>query len=112
MHRNTFINAPRQISSTLQSLKRHDVFFAGQLSGVEGYVECIATGLVAGINASYLALGKPLLTFPRASAIGSLIHYLVNAPPENFQPENINFGFPQQETPIHKPSPILNTKTT
>ncbi|MCH2694584.1 MAG: methylenetetrahydrofolate--tRNA-(uracil(54)-C(5))-methyltransferase (FADH(2)-oxidizing) TrmFO [Acidobacteriia bacterium] len=92
VHRNTFINAPRQISSTLQSLKRHDVFFAGQLSGVEGYVECIATGLVAGINASYLALGKPLLTFPRASAIGSLIHYLVNAPPENFQPENINFG--------------------
>ena len=92
VHRNTFINAPRQISSTLQSLKRHDVFFAGQLSGVEGYVECIATGLVAGINASYLALGKPLLTFPRASAIGSLIHYLVHAPPENFQPENINFG--------------------
>ena len=92
VHRNTFINAPRQISSTLQSLKRHDVFFAGQLSGVEGYVECIATGLVAGINASYLALGKPLLTFPRASAIGSLIHYLVNAPPKNFQPENINFG--------------------
>ena len=92
VHRNTFINAPRQISSTLQSLKMHDVFFAGQHSGVEGYVECIATGLVAGINASYLALGKPLLTFPRASAIGSLIHYLVNAPPENFQPENINFG--------------------
>ena len=95
VHRNTFINAPRQISSTLQSLKRHDVFFAGQLSGVEGYVECIATGLVAGINASYLALGKPLLTFPRSSAIGSLIHYLVNAPPENFQPENINFGILQ-----------------
>ena len=92
VHRNTFINAPRQISSTLQSLKRHDGFFAGQLSGVEGYVDCIATGLVAGINASYLPLGKPLLTFPRASAIGSLIHYLVNAPPENFQPENINFG--------------------
>ena len=92
VHRNTFINAPRQLLSTLQSLKRNDIFFAGQLSGVEGYVECIATGLVAGINASYLALGKPLLTFPRASAIGSLIHYLVHAPPENFQPENINFG--------------------
>ena len=92
VHRNTFINAPRQLISTLQSLKRNDIFFAGQLSGVEGYVECIATGLVAGINASYLALGKPLLTFPRASAIGSLIHYLVHAPPENFQPENINFG--------------------
>ena len=92
VHRNTFINAPRQLISTLQSLKRNDIFFAGQLSGVEGYVECIATGLVAGINASHLALGKPLLTFPRASAIGSLIHYLVNAPPETFQPENINFG--------------------
>ena len=92
VHRNTFINAPRQLLSTLQSLKRNDIFFAGQISGVEGYVECIATGLVAGINASYLALGKPLLTFPRASAIGSLIHYLVHAPPENFQPENINFG--------------------
>ena len=92
VHRNTFINAPRQISSTLQSIKRNDIFFAGQISGVEGYVECIATGLVAGINASHLALGKPLITFPRASAIGSLIYYLVHAQANNFQPENINFG--------------------
>jgi methylenetetrahydrofolate--tRNA-(uracil-5-)-methyltransferase len=66
--------------------------FAGQISGVEGYVECIATGLVAGLNAVCLASGNSLLVPPRTTAIGSLIHYLVSADPENFQPENINFG--------------------
>ncbi len=92
VHRNTFINAPLQLKATLQSSKRPDLFFAGQISGVEGYVECIATGLVAGVNVARFTAGLPLLSWPRASAIGSLLHYLVSADPSNFQPENINFG--------------------
>ena len=92
IHRNTFINAPLQLKDTLQSCKRPDLFFAGQISGVEGYVECVATGLVAGVNAARFAAGQPLLSWPRASGIGSLLHYLVSADPRNFQPENINFG--------------------
>ena len=92
VHRNTFINAPLQLKDTLQSSRRSDLFFAGQISGVEGYVECIATGLVAGVNAARFAAGRPPLSWPRSSAIGSLLNYLVSADPNNFQPENINFG--------------------
>jgi methylenetetrahydrofolate--tRNA-(uracil-5-)-methyltransferase len=92
IHRNTFINSPRLLEPTLQSRRDRNVFFAGQISGVEGYVECIATGLVAGLNAARLVAGEDLLIPPRATAIGSLIHYLVSADPASFQPENINFG--------------------
>ncbi len=92
IHRNTFINSPRLLLATLQTRKDASVFFAGQISGVEGYVECVATGLIAGINAVRLAAGKPLVVPPRETAMGSLLHYLVSADPENFQPENINFG--------------------
>ena len=92
IHRNTFINAPKLLNPTLQARKDPRVFFAGQISGVEGYVECIATGLIAGVNASLLAAGEPLRVPPRPTAIGSLINYLVSADPQNFQPENINFG--------------------
>jgi methylenetetrahydrofolate--tRNA-(uracil-5-)-methyltransferase len=92
IHRNTFINSPRLLKPTLQARRNPNVLFAGQISGVEGYVECIATGLVAGLNAVRLASGNSLLVPPRTTAIGSLIHYLVSADPENFQPENINFG--------------------
>ena len=92
IHRNTFINAPKLIRPTLQSRKDPNVFFTGQISGVEGYVECIATGLIAGINATLLAIGEPLLVPPRSTAIGSLINYLISADPGDFQPENINFG--------------------
>jgi methylenetetrahydrofolate--tRNA-(uracil-5-)-methyltransferase len=92
VHRNTFINSPRLLKPTLQALRNANVFFAGQISGVEGYVECIATGLLAGLNAVRLARSDSLLVPPRTTAIGSLIHYLVSADPENFQPENINFG--------------------
>jgi methylenetetrahydrofolate--tRNA-(uracil-5-)-methyltransferase len=102
IHRNTFINSPRLLKPTLQAKEDPKIFFAGQISGVEGYVECIATGLIAGINATRLASGQPLLAAPRASAIGSLIHYLVSADPECFQPENINFGImPAAEIPPH-----------
>ncbi len=92
IHRNTFINSPRLLLPTLQTKKDPKVFFAGQISGVEGYVECIATGLLAGINAVRWAWEQPLVIPPRASAVGSLIHYLVSANVVNFQPENINFG--------------------
>jgi len=92
IHRNTFINSPRLLQSTLQARQNGNVFFAGQISGVEGYVECVATGLLAGLNAVKLTSGEALLVPPRTTAIGSLIHYLVSADSKDFQPENINFG--------------------
>jgi methylenetetrahydrofolate--tRNA-(uracil-5-)-methyltransferase len=92
IHRNTFINSPRLLESTLQTRNNPRLFFAGQISGVEGYVECIATGLIAGINASRWAEGLMPMTVPKSTATGSLLNYLVNASPEDFQPENINFG--------------------
>jgi methylenetetrahydrofolate--tRNA-(uracil-5-)-methyltransferase len=92
MHRNTFINAPLLIDNTLQTKANPLLFFAGQLAGVEGYVECISTGLVAGINAARLARQLPPLVVPSITAMGALIQYLVAANPKNFQPENINFG--------------------
>src|SRR5690349_18716414 len=92
IHRNTFINSPRLLEPTLQSRQNENVFFAGQISGVEGYVECVATGLLAGLNAVRLTTGEGLVVPPRDTAIGSLIHYLVSADSKDFQPENINFG--------------------
>ena len=92
IHRNTFINSPRLLEPTLQARQNGNVFFAGQISGVEGYVECVATGLLAGLNAVRLAAGEALVVPPRATAVGSLVHYLVSADPNGFQPENINFG--------------------
>ena len=92
IHRNTFINSPRLLQPTLQARQNENVFFAGQISGVEGYVECIATGLLAGLNAVRLTAGEALVVPPRTTAIGSLIHYLVSADSKDFQPENINFG--------------------
>ncbi len=99
IHRNTFINSPKILSESLQAKKDPRIFFAGQISGVEGYVECIATGLIAGINASRLTSGQPLRVPPRGTAIGSLIHYLVSADPDGFQPENINFGIMPSPVP-------------
>ena len=92
MHRNTFINAPRVILPTYQTKKRKDLFFAGQVSGVEGYVESIASGLNAGINMANLINDKPLLVFPPETIIGSLAHYITNANENDFQPMNANFG--------------------
>src|SRR5262245_19208053 len=92
IHRNTFINSPRLLRPTMQARQNENVFFAGQIAGVEGYVECVATGLLAGLNATRLAGAEGLLVPPRVTAIGSLIHYLVSADAKGFQPENINFG--------------------
>jgi methylenetetrahydrofolate--tRNA-(uracil-5-)-methyltransferase len=96
MHRNTFINAPSAINASYQSKKRPDLFFAGQISGVEGYVESIASGLVAGFNMFRLLNDLPLLEFPIETAIGAQAHYIANALVSEFQPMNVNFGiFPE-----------------
>jgi len=91
MHRNTYINAPALLTPTLQLRKRPEVLFAGQISGVEGYVEAIATGLMAGIHAAGLACGEPPCAFPRETALGSLCHYISGADPADYQPANITF---------------------
>jgi methylenetetrahydrofolate--tRNA-(uracil-5-)-methyltransferase len=91
IHRNTYINAPTLLLPTLQMKAHSNVFFAGQICGVEGYVESIATGLLAGMHAAALAQGSTLDVAPRASAFGSLTHYVTHADPRNFQPANITF---------------------
>jgi methylenetetrahydrofolate--tRNA-(uracil-5-)-methyltransferase len=92
MHRNTFINSPKVLKPTYQFRGRDDLFFAGQMTGVEGYVESAASGLIAGINAARLAMGQEPVVFPHETAIGSLAHYITTADPDNFQPMNANFG--------------------
>ena len=91
IHRNTYINAPALLDATLGLRTNPRVFFAGQISGVEGYVESIATGLVAGRHAAELAAGAPTRAFPRETAIGSLCAYVSGADPRNYQPANITF---------------------
>jgi methylenetetrahydrofolate--tRNA-(uracil-5-)-methyltransferase len=91
IHRNTYINAPALLTSTLQLRTHQRIFFAGQISGVEGYVESIATGLVAGRHAAELASGGDTRAFPRETAIGSLCAYVSGADARNYQPANITF---------------------
>lgn len=91
MHRNTFINSPKLLNSDLQMINRPGLFFAGQITGVEGYVESAATGIVAGINMNKLSKGQSGVSFPRETAIGSLCSYIAS-PNANFQPMNVNFG--------------------
>ena len=91
IHRNTYINGPALLRDTLQMKAHPRVLFAGQICGVEGYVESIATGLMAGVHAAALATGADPVAPPRASAFGSLMHYVTQANPQNFQPANITF---------------------
>jgi len=91
IHRNTYINAPALVSATLQLRAVSTVFFAGQISGVEGYVEAIATGLMAGVHAAALAAGAEPRALPRSTALGSLCHYIAGADPAHYQPANITF---------------------
>jgi methylenetetrahydrofolate--tRNA-(uracil-5-)-methyltransferase len=91
IHRNTYINAPALLTATLQLRTRPDIFFAGQISGVEGYVESIATGLMAGMHAAALVAGETPRPLPRATALGSLCHYVSAADPKDYQPANITF---------------------
>ena len=92
MHRNSFMNSPELLRPTYQSKKRDDLFFAGQMTGVEGYVESAGSGLVAGINAARLAKGEELIEFPHETAIGSMAYYITHAEGKHFQPMNANFG--------------------
>jgi len=97
MHRNTYINSPTLLEPSFQSKKQSTLFFAGQITGVEGYVESAASGLMAGINAARLLKKTETLAFPRDTAHGSLAHYITEADPAHFQPMNITFGlFPPQ----------------
>jgi methylenetetrahydrofolate--tRNA-(uracil-5-)-methyltransferase len=91
MHRNSYINSPELLDATLQYRKNRHVFFAGQLTGVEGYLESASMGLLAGINAARLLQDKPCMTFSKRTAIGGLSQY-ISTPHDNFQPMNINFG--------------------
>lgn len=92
MHRNTYINSPETMCPTMQFKNNHELFFAGQMTGVEGYVESAASGLVAGINAARLCHGKEPVIFPQETAHGALCHYITTAPAKHFQPMNVNFG--------------------
>jgi methylenetetrahydrofolate--tRNA-(uracil-5-)-methyltransferase len=92
IHRNTYIHSPGLLYPTLQTRKNPALFFTGQLCGVEGYVESIATGLIAGINAARLVQGNETSTPPADTACGSLVNYVANAASEPFQPANITFG--------------------
>ena len=92
MHRNTFINSPKTLLPTLQMKEQPQILFAGQITGVEGYVESAASGLVAGINAARIARGLEPKIFPEETAHGALCRYITQADSSNFQPMNINFG--------------------
>jgi methylenetetrahydrofolate--tRNA-(uracil-5-)-methyltransferase len=98
IHRNTYINGPALLTSNLQLRENPRIFFAGQISGVEGYVESIATGFIAGFQAAAFAHGEVLRTMPRESALGSLCHYITGANPKHYQPANIAMDlFPEVE---------------
>jgi methylenetetrahydrofolate--tRNA-(uracil-5-)-methyltransferase len=92
IHRNTYINGPTVLRETWQTRTRDDLFFAGQISGVEGYVESAASGLLAGRNAAMRVLGRPVSVPPRTTAIGALAHYVSHANPRHYEPTNITFG--------------------
>lgn len=92
MHRNTYLRSPEMMTATYQTKARSDLFFAGQMTGVEGYVESAASGLYAGINAAKLALGQEPVVFPTETMMGAMAHYITHASKKNFQPINANFG--------------------
>jgi methylenetetrahydrofolate--tRNA-(uracil-5-)-methyltransferase len=101
VHRNTYINGPKVLLPTWQTRARADLFFAGQVSGVEGYVESASSGLIAGRNAAAMVLGRPLTSPPRTTAIGALAYYVSHADPSNYQPTNITHGImPPLDTPV------------
>ena len=101
MHRNTFINSPEVLKKSLNMKKYENIFFAGQITGVEGYVESIASGMIAGINVARKIQGKDVIELPVETMIGSLINY-ITSPNKNFQPMNANFGIlPELNEKIH-----------
>jgi len=92
MHRNTFMNSPQILRKTLQHRDREELLFAGQITGVEGYLGNIATGLLAGVNASRVAAGIPALELPDSTMLGALCHYVTHSDPDRFQPMKANLG--------------------
>lgn len=101
MHRNTFINSPTLLRPTMQFAARQDLFFAGQITGTEGYVGSVASGFVAGLNTARQAAGDESATFPRTTMIGALCRYVSSAVSGSFQPMKANFGlFPPLEPPV------------
>jgi methylenetetrahydrofolate--tRNA-(uracil-5-)-methyltransferase len=105
IHRNTYICSPRVLSATMQMRDREEVFFAGQITGVEGYVESVAMGWLAGVNAARLSFGRELIEAPLASATGALAHYVSHADSKNFQPVNITFALlPPLPEPVKRAS--------
>lgn len=92
MHRNTYLRSPEFLNATYQTKNRADLLFAGQMTGVEGYVESAASGLYAGINAALIAQGKEPVVFPEETMMGAMAHYITHASPKHFQPINANFG--------------------
>ena len=100
MHRNTFINSPKVLNASLQTRKRPDLFFAGQLTGTEGYTESIATGMLAGINIARYIKGEELLVLPKETMLGALTQYISDENHDKFQPINSNWGI---VTPIELP---------
>jgi methylenetetrahydrofolate--tRNA-(uracil-5-)-methyltransferase len=103
VHRNCYINAPRVLLPTMQARERPTLLFAGQISGVEGYTESAATGLLAGMNAARLATGRPALTLPENTMLGALARYIASADPSNYQPTNAAFGLlPEAPSPSRR----------
>lgn len=102
MHKNTYINAPKILNPTYQTKKYPNLFFAGQISGVEGYVESAASGIYAAINLDRYLAGKPLITLPATTVMGSMSLYICNASSDGFQPMNANFGIMQDLDVPHK----------
>ncbi|MCR4430494.1 MAG: FAD-dependent oxidoreductase, partial [Tepidanaerobacteraceae bacterium] len=92
IHRNTFISSPKFLKPTMEFKNEKDIYFAGQITGVEGYIESAASGIVAGINISRAIKGGCPLMFPPETVIGALCQYITTANPENFQPMKSNFG--------------------
>jgi methylenetetrahydrofolate--tRNA-(uracil-5-)-methyltransferase len=103
LHRNTFINSPQHLCPTLQWRQRSNLFFAGQMTGVEGYIESAATGLLAGVNAARLIAEEPPVVPPPTTALGALLRYITDPERKNFQPMNVNFGLlPPLSEPLRK----------
>ncbi len=102
MHRNTYINSPGVLNQFYQMISNENIFFAGQITGVEGYIESAASGFAAGINAARLVKGQSLLKFPESTAIGALANYISGYPGKNFQPMNVNYGIINSKVPFNR----------
>jgi methylenetetrahydrofolate--tRNA-(uracil-5-)-methyltransferase len=102
MHRNTYINSPKWLRETYQFKDRDDLFFAGQMTGVEGYIESAASGMLAGINMAHVLKGEKPAEPGAKTMIGAMSHYITHADPDHFQPMNANFGIMYLEGRVKK----------